>query len=118
MKACSYCGRDNVDDACRCWECGIEFKPPATQVEVNIQLPPAPRWKRVRAVVTTVFIFISFVLFYYSLFWGWASGAGNPPNAEQLYRASRLVLWASGACLLAGLAVWLIPWFHTSNDQG
>jgi hypothetical protein len=27
MKKCSYCGKDNADDALNCRECGTEFKP-------------------------------------------------------------------------------------------
>jgi len=76
-----------------------------------------PRSKRARVIVTIAFLAIAFVLFYYSLFWGWASGAGNPPNAEQLSRASRLALWASGGSILGAIAVWVIPWFHSANGQ-
>ncbi|MDD5140488.1 MAG: zinc ribbon domain-containing protein [Verrucomicrobiales bacterium] len=28
MKQCSYCGRDNIDDALNCRECGTEFEQP------------------------------------------------------------------------------------------
>ena len=27
MKTCSYCGRENADDAATCVECGVDFKP-------------------------------------------------------------------------------------------
>jgi hypothetical protein len=29
MKKCSYCGRDNTDEAANCHECGTEFERPA-----------------------------------------------------------------------------------------
>ncbi len=29
MKRCSYCGRDNNDDAAQCLECGTKFEPPS-----------------------------------------------------------------------------------------
>jgi ribosomal protein L40E len=28
MKTCSYCGRDNIDEALHCRECGTKFEPP------------------------------------------------------------------------------------------
>lgn len=49
------------------------------------------------------------VLFYYSMFWGWASGAGNPPNAEELRVASRLALAGSILSLVLLLCLWLVP---------
>ena len=38
MKKCSYCGRDNSDDAVHCRECGTEFVTPAAETE-----PAQPR---------------------------------------------------------------------------
>ena len=35
MKKCSYCGRDNTDEALRCSECGTEFAPGAMDSESN-----------------------------------------------------------------------------------
>ena len=40
MKKCSYCGRDNADDAANCRECGTEFKPEAASPqEANTRTP-------------------------------------------------------------------------------
>ncbi len=35
MKKCSYCGRDNADDAANCHECGTEFEAEAAAVEAE-----------------------------------------------------------------------------------
>jgi ribosomal protein L37AE/L43A len=40
MKLCAYCGRDNVDEALNCRECGTEFEHPAQAPDSQaLQLP-------------------------------------------------------------------------------
>jgi hypothetical protein len=40
MKKCSYCGRDNADDAANCRECGTEFEPEAAKPKAaSVQTP-------------------------------------------------------------------------------
>ncbi|GAA5479531.1 hypothetical protein Hhel01_03048 [Haloferula helveola] len=41
--------------------------------------------------MAVIFGLLGLVALYFSAFWSWASGAGNPPNAELLHRASRVV---------------------------
>lgn len=40
-------------------------------------------------------VMISLIGGYYSMFWGWASGAGNPPNALALKTYSNVALIVS-----------------------
>ena len=49
------------------------------------------------------------VAFYYSMFWGWASGAGNPPNAEGLKRSSDIAFWISCTSFVGALFLWFYP---------
>ena len=43
MKCCSYCGRENTDEALRCHECGTEFEQPRP-VETPRVEPPRPEY--------------------------------------------------------------------------
>jgi hypothetical protein len=40
MKQCSYCGRENADDAANCHECGTEFVPEAAKPEAASEQTP------------------------------------------------------------------------------
>jgi hypothetical protein len=40
MKKCAYCGRDNIDDAVNCRECGVEFIKEAEKPEAACERPP------------------------------------------------------------------------------
>jgi hypothetical protein len=39
MKRCSYCGRENNEDAACCYECGTEFQRPSEPVPVEPKRP-------------------------------------------------------------------------------
>ena len=43
MKNCLYCGRDNLDDALNCRECGTEFE------QVREPIPPQKVESRLKA---------------------------------------------------------------------
>lgn len=59
----------------------------------------------VRTVTVVVLGALSFVAFYYSLFWGWASGTGTHHNPA-LKRASNIALAFSFGCFWAAIAAW------------
>ncbi len=42
MKECSYCGRENPDDALHCRECGTKFEAPVKQSQPLEQPQPEP----------------------------------------------------------------------------
>jgi Putative prokaryotic signal transducing protein len=48
MKKCSYCGRENSDEASHCFECGTEFDPIAPPPPPRQPEPAGPRY-RIRA---------------------------------------------------------------------
>jgi hypothetical protein len=64
----------------------------------------------VRIGLTIALIIFSAAAFYYALFWGWASGAGSPPNAHQLERSSNLALAASFLSFWGAVAIWVVPY--------
>ena len=48
MKACSYCGLENSDDAVFCRECGTEFERPKAPIpppSTSEEKPPGPRYE-------------------------------------------------------------------------
>lgn len=59
MKHCSYCGRENQDEAVRCYECGTEFKRPIEPAppepkRSQYDFPPLSPADRQKALVTLV----------------------------------------------------------------
>lgn len=56
---------------------------------------PHPR-KRPGCGCSVLLVVLAIVPLYFSMFWGWASGAGSPANAERLKEASN---WAIGLAL-------------------
>ncbi len=65
-----------------------------------------------KILVTIVLLLIAGASLHYSMFWGWASGAGNPPNAEEMKRASNIALAISGLALAVSISLWIVPRFR------
>jgi hypothetical protein len=59
----------------------------------------------VRTVSVVLLGALSFIAFYYSLFWGWASGTGTHDNLA-LKRASNIALAVSFVSFWGAIAVW------------
>ena len=57
------------------------------------------------ALLSGLLFSLSALALYFSMFWGWASGAGSPPNAEMLYWASRIALAVSGIAFVGAVAL-------------
>jgi hypothetical protein len=55
---------------------------------------------------TVILVLLSVAAFYYSLFWGWASGTGTV-DQPYLKSASNVALAVSFVAFLASVALWL-----------
>jgi len=53
MKLCSWCGRENTDEATACYECGTSFAAPSTEPEETGWGEPAPARRTKRALILT-----------------------------------------------------------------
>jgi uncharacterized membrane protein YwaF len=53
---------------------------------------------------------LSCAAFYYSMFWGWASGAGSVKQPA-LKTASNVALAVSFLSFWASVGIWLVPYF-------
>jgi len=62
-----------------------------------------------RFLIGLLLILFAGVSMYYSMFWGWASGAGSPPNAEGLKRACYIAFWVSCSSFIFALILWFYP---------
>ena len=63
-------------------------------------------------VAQVVLVLLSFVAFYYSMYWGWASGTGTPQAIIQkvpLKVASNVALVVSFVSFWTAVGMWLIP---------
>jgi len=58
---------------------------------------------------TFVLLLFSALAFYYSLFWGWASGSG-PVNQPHLKTASNVALAVSFIAFWSSVGIWLVPY--------
>lgn len=58
---------------------------------------------------TFLLLMLAAAAFYYSLFWGWASGTG-PVDQPQLKLASNVALGVSFVCFWASVALWAVPY--------
>lgn len=63
----------------------------------------------VRIGTTIVLLILSALAFYYSLFWGWASGTG-PVDQPGFEIASYIALAVSFASFWTSLGIWLVPY--------
>ena len=64
MKQCTYCGRENGDEATRCLECGTEFGAPdwpdAPPVNNRVRIPAFPGRLQVAVIASTVIVVLNF----------------------------------------------------------
>jgi hypothetical protein len=61
-----------------------------------------------KIITSAVFIVISGILLYYSIFWGWASGAGIPEQVGYLKKYSNYALLASFISFWLAILLWPI----------
>jgi hypothetical protein len=88
---------------------GSPYDPPATCGEDT--LPPKSNSSGPRKIgcgISAVCIVLIVPVFYLALFWSWASGAGSPPNAEQLKKAGELATIVSGILFIGALGGMLV----------
>lgn len=76
------------------------YEPPNSKASPKGQAGKRPQG-RAGCIIAVILSLLGFGALYYSMFWGWASGAGSPPNADALFVASRV---AFGIAMVAGLA--------------
>lgn len=62
----------------------------------------------VKIIISAIFIVISGLLFYYSIFLGWASGAGIPEQVGYLKKYSNYALIASFISFWLAILIWPI----------
>ena len=62
-----------------------------------------------KAAISIVLFLLACVAFYYSLFWGWASGTG-PVDQPRLKFASNVALAVSFLSFWASVGIWLVPY--------
>ena len=60
--------------------------------------------------LSIVLFLLSCVAFYYSLFWGWASGTGTA-DQPPLKFASNVALAVSFLSFWISVGIWLVPFF-------
>jgi hypothetical protein len=66
----------------------------------------------VKFVAQVILILLAFVAFYYSMYWGWASGTGTPQAVvakAPLKVASNIALAASFVSFWTAVGMWIIP---------
>ena len=72
-----------------------------------ISKQPHPRKQR-GCGCSVLLILLACIPLYFSMFWGWASGAGSPPNASQLKEASNWAFGVTATMVVAAALVTLI----------
>jgi hypothetical protein len=66
----------------------------------------ANRCDKMKIIISAIFIVISVMLFYYSMFLGWASGAGIPEQVGYLKKYSNYALLASFISFWLAILIW------------
>ncbi len=62
-----------------------------------------------KAALSIILFLIACAAFYYSLFWGWASGTG-PVDQPRLKVASNVALVVSFLSFWTSVGIWLVPY--------
>mgnify|MGYP001327281368 CR=1 FL=1 len=63
---------------------------------------------------TGLLLMTTVVAFYYSLFWGWASGTG-PVDQSHLKLASNVALGVSFVSFWSSVTLWVVPYFRNKK---
>jgi hypothetical protein len=63
----------------------------------------------VKAVLSIIVFLLACVAFYYSLFWGWASGTG-PVDHPRLKFASNVAIAVSFLSFWTSVGIWVVPY--------
>ena len=63
-----------------------------------------------------VLLILACAAFYYSLFWGWASGTG-PVDQPRLKFASNVALAVSFVSFWSSVGIWLVPYLAKKRKK-
>lgn len=69
-----------------------------------------------KAASSIILFLLACAAFYYSLFWGWASGTG-PVDQPRLKFASNVALAVSFLSFWASVGIWLVPYLLKRRNK-
>jgi membrane associated rhomboid family serine protease len=81
------------------------YRPPRPESPRASTSPTPKRPPRAFGCVGSLLLgIVALVAFYFSMFWGWASGAGSPPNHEPLSRLAGIAFWVAAVAFVLSIA--------------